>query len=89
VITDPGGEFTAPLLKKAVARLGAQQRFASGKNLHATARLERFWRSLKESARFRRLMLPLTCADLDDEGLGGATPAEVFVGSQNLRNRQK
>jgi transposase InsO family protein len=65
VITDLGGEFTATVFKTAVRGLGAQQRFASKHNLYATARLERFWRSIKESARLRGLMLPLTGNDLE------------------------
>jgi transposase InsO family protein len=97
VITDLGGEFTATVFKNAVRRLGAQQRFASKDNLYATARLERFWRSLKQSAGLRGLMLPLNCDDLErrlelalthyvafrpHEGLDGATPAEAFLGSE-------
>src|SRR5207245_5747839 len=64
-------------------------------NLYATARLERFWRNVKASAGLYRLQLPLTLDDLEQrlalallhyvcfrphEGLGGATPAEVFQG---------
>ena len=85
----PGG------VRRAVRRLGAVQRFASTRILFATARLERFWRTLKESAGLYRLHLPLTCEDLEHrlevallhylcfrphEGLAGATPAEAFLG---------
>ena len=71
------------------------QRFASKDNLYATARLERFWRSVKESAGLYRLQLPLTLDDVEQrlalallhyvrfrphEGLGGATPAEALLG---------
>jgi len=95
VITDRGGEFTGKRFARAVARLGALQRFASADNLYATARLERFWRSLKQSAGLRLLGLPLTRADLEQrlelalshyvlyrphEGLLGAVPAEAFLG---------
>jgi transposase InsO family protein len=95
LITDLGGEFTGRVFLKTVARLGTHQRFASAENLYATARLERFWRTLKETADLYRLHLPLTQADLErrlagalvhyvcirpHEGLGGATPAEAFLG---------
>ncbi len=78
-----------------MARLGSLQRFASADNLYATARLERFWRSLKQCAGLRLLALPLTREDLErrletalayyilcrpHEGLGGAVPAEAFLG---------
>ncbi len=95
VITDRGGEFTARAFRKAVARLGAVQRFAAKDSIHATARLERFWRTLKENASLYRFHLPLTAEDLErrlelallhyivfrpHEGLKGATPAEAFFG---------
>ena len=95
LITDQGGEFTAVAFRQAVKHLGAVQRFASKDNLYATARLERFWRSVKESAGLYRLQLPLTLDDLEQrlalallyyvcfrphEGLGGATPAEALLG---------
>jgi len=74
---------------------GIHHRFASADNIKATARLERFWRSLKEMAGLRGLQLALTVDDLErrieiallhylcfrpHEGLGGATPVEVFLG---------
>jgi transposase InsO family protein len=95
MITDRGGEFTATVFRKAVQHLGAVQRFASQDNLYATARLERFWRTLKETAGLYRFRLPLTAADLEQrlqvtllhylcfrphEGLRGATPLEAFLG---------
>jgi transposase InsO family protein len=94
LITDLGGEFTAGIFQKAARRLGIRQRFGSRENLYATARLERFWRTLKESARLHRLGLPLTVPDLEHrlalalthyicfrphEGLQGATPGEAFL----------
>lgn len=96
LITDLGGEFIAKVFRRAVSRLGARQRFASKDNLYATARLERFWRTLKQSVSFR-LAAPLTREDLErrievalshyllfrpHQGLGGATPAEAFVGCE-------
>jgi len=49
VITDLGGEFTGRVFQRAVSRLGAAQRFASKENIRATARLEHFWRTLKDT----------------------------------------
>jgi transposase InsO family protein len=97
LITDLGGEFTAGRFQKMVRRLGIVQRFGSKENLYATARLERFWRTVKENARLYRFGLPLTLADLEEklalalvhyvcfrphEGLKGATPAEVLLGTE-------
>ena len=102
VITDLGGEFTGKAFRNAVSRIGARQRFASADSIRATARLERFWRTLKETARLYRLFLPLTIGDLEErlalalhhyllfrphEGLGGATPAEVFRGLDPAHQR--
>jgi transposase InsO family protein len=95
VITDLGTEFTGGRFRAAVRRIGSQHRFASAENLYATARLERFWLTLKNSARLRLLGLPLTREDLErrleaalshyilyrpHEGLGGAVPAEALLG---------
>lgn len=97
LITDQGGEFAAVVFRQAVKRLGTVQRFASTDSLYATARLERFWRSVKESAGLYRLQLPLTLNDLEQrlalallhyvcfrphEGLDGATPAEALLGME-------
>jgi transposase InsO family protein len=102
VITDLGGEFRARVFSTAVKRLGANQRFAAADSIKATARLERFWRTLKETARLRGILLPLTAEDLEHrlqaalvfylcfrphEGLGGATPAEVFLGLDPAHGR--
>jgi transposase InsO family protein len=96
LITDLGGEFIAKAFRRAVSRLGTRQRFASKDNLYATARLERFWRTLKQSISLR-LTAPLTREDLErriemalvhyllfrpHQGLGGATPAEAFLGCE-------
>jgi transposase InsO family protein len=89
VITDLGGEFTGGAFRNAVKHLGAVQRFAAADSLKATARLERFWRTLKETAGIRALGLPLDREDLErrletallfygclrpNEGLKGARP---------------
>lgn len=64
LITDLGGEFIADVFKRAVKDLGTRQRFASADSIRATARLERFWKTLKEIARVR-LVPPLNLADLE------------------------
>lgn len=46
VITE-GGEFDGKLFRKTADRLGTVQRFGTVGNIFATARLERFWRTLK------------------------------------------
>jgi transposase InsO family protein len=101
LITDLGGQFTGKLFRRAVARFGTRQRFASKDNLYATARLERFWRTLKDAARLRWLR-PLTFEDLErrlvlalthyllfrpHQGLGGATPAEACLGLEPANAR--
>ena len=94
VITDRGGEFTGRVFRKAVGCLGITQRLGATQNIFATARLERFWRTLKDSASLR-LRPPLTIEDLErrlettlthyllyrpHQGLHGGTPAEAFLG---------
>jgi transposase InsO family protein len=96
LITDLGGEFRGRIFERTVRRLGVQQRFASAANTRATARLERFWRTLKDSASLR-LHRPLTIQDLErrlelalahyilfrpHQGLHGAAPAEAFLGAE-------
>jgi len=97
LITDLGGEFTGGAFEKTVKRLGVVQRFASAESIKATARLERFWGTLKETAGLRGLELALTVEDVErrlertlihylcfrpHEGLEGATPLEVFLGEE-------
>jgi transposase InsO family protein len=94
LITDQGKEFDARLFRKTVARLGTRHRFGTVDNIFATARLERFWRSLKETANLKHDQ-PLTVDDLErrlettltyyicfrpHQGLEGRTPAEAFLG---------
>jgi transposase InsO family protein len=101
LITDLGPEFTGKVFRRTAARLGIVQRFASREHHHATARLERFWRTLKDTASLR-LQAPLTLQDLErrlettlahylcyrpHQGLDGATPAEAFIGMQPAHQR--
>lgn len=95
VITDLGGEFIAGVFQKTVARLGVNPRFASADNIHATARLERFWKTLKQITGVR-LVPPLNLADLEvrlsralayyalhrpHTSLGNRTPMQTFLGT--------
>ncbi len=95
LITDLGGEFIAGVFKRVVVRPGAKQRFAAADNIRATARLERFWKTLKAIAR-ARLLPPLDLADLEQRlshalayyaihrphsSLAHRTPAQAFIGA--------
>ena len=93
LLTDQGTEFTGRVFRKSAARLGIVQRFGSTHNTFATARLERFWRTLKHTVSLR-LQPPLTQGDLEQrlesalthylwfrphQGLHGMTPAEALL----------
>jgi hypothetical protein len=99
LIVDKGGEFTATQFRERLDAWRVGLRYDSVQNHRANARLERFWRSLKQILRSRPLdpERPLTTADLErdverallyyahlrpHEGLGGATPAEVYFAIQ-------
>jgi len=104
LITDQGGEFIGKVFKKAVSRLGiVRHRLGSTDNIFATARIERFWRTLKYTASLR-LHPPLTIGDLErrletaityyivfrpHQGLHGANPAEAFLGLEPARAKAK
>ena len=93
VITDLGSEFKGNF-ERTLERLGVVQRWRRKDCIAATARLESFWRTLKNTASLR-LPVFLTLEDLErrlapallhyvhfrpHHGLHGATPAEVFLG---------
>ena len=99
LVSDLGGEFTGRAFRKAATRLDVIQRFASADSLKATARLERFWLTLKQAAGLYGLHRPLTALALESrletalfhylcfrphEGLAGAVPAEVLLGREPL-----
>jgi transposase InsO family protein len=65
VITDLGPEFAGAAFQLLARRSGIETRFASKDNIRATARLERFWRTLKDIAGVRGVFAPLTCDDLE------------------------
>jgi hypothetical protein len=98
-----GGTFFQGVFKKALTRLGIVQRFRRKDYVAGTARLESFWRTLKNSARLR-LPVFLTLEDLErrlvpalwhyvcfrpHQGLDGATPAEVFLGLEPACQRAR
>lgn len=53
VVTDLGTEFTGKIFKRTARRIGIVQRFGCKANLYATARLESFWCTLKNTASLR------------------------------------
>jgi hypothetical protein len=90
----PGGEFKGKVFQKTAVRLGIQHRFGTKDRLFATARLERFWRTLKQltnvkadqslnlddlEARVELALVYYLCFR-PHQGLAGATPAEAFLG---------
>jgi len=77
VITDLGGEFTGKAFRNAVSRIGARLRFASADSIRATARLERFWRTLKETGRLSRGARP--CGPPSAGETGGVLPFRVAL----------
>ena len=93
LITDLGPEFQGAF-KNLLGKLGVVQRFRRKGYIAGTARLEAFWRTLKNTASLR-LPIFLTLEDLErrlapalahyvhfrpHHGLQGATPAEAFQG---------
>ena len=92
VITDLGSEFKGKF-KRTVKSLGCTLRRASKENLYANARLERFWRTLKQLIGYR-ISFPADIHDLDarlasalafylqkpHRGLDGQAPIDAFKG---------
>ncbi|MEP7215360.1 MAG: DDE-type integrase/transposase/recombinase [Anaerolineaceae bacterium] len=94
LITDLGGEFIASGFQKVVKRAGVKPRFASADSIRATARLERFWKTLKQLAGVR-LIPVIDIGDLERRlsaalayytcqrphtALGDRTPLQSFLG---------
>jgi transposase InsO family protein len=95
-VSDQGPQFTSKALKRALARLGVRHRYGAIGRSGSIAVIERFFRTLKAIARLRARP-PLLRNDLErrltlafdyyawlrpHQGLGGATPAEVHIGSR-------
>jgi hypothetical protein len=90
VITDLGSEFKGAF-KRTVKGFGCQLRRASSESIHATARLERFWRTLKQLIRYR-ISFPADTHELEarlgpalafylqkpHKGLDGRAPIDAF-----------
>lgn len=92
LIADRGGEFTADRFKERVDAWGVVLRFCSAEHHRANAKLERFWRSLKSilfgllppqfQSEDRGLVVNRALAYYSNrphEGLGGATPTEIYL----------
>lgn len=93
LVTDRGSQFTAQVFRETLAVLGVRHRFGAIGRSGSIALIERFWRSLKGSLNLRSWR-PLLRHDLErrleyalhnyaffrpHQGLGGATPAEVYL----------
>jgi transposase InsO family protein len=102
VITDLGAEFKGAFRQR-LRELGVVQRYRRKDYIAGTARLESFWRTLKNMAALR-LPTFLTLADLErrlapalvhytsfrpHRGLRGATPAEAFLGLEPAIERAR
>jgi transposase InsO family protein len=91
-VSDQGAQFTSSLLRATLTALGIKQRFGAIGATGSIAIIERFWRTLKEMLRLK-VRPPLTASALHQrlqtglhyyaylkphQGLGGATPAEMY-----------
>lgn len=92
LIVDKGGEFTGEAFREMADAYRVKLRYCSAENHRVNSRLERFWRSLKRLLRvvpatalgrpdlerdvYRALVYYAYCRP--HQGLGGATPAEVY-----------
>jgi len=96
LITDQGTQFTAKWFQDEMIRLGILTRFGAVGKSGSIALLERLWRSLKGELALRKFK-PLMQRDLEErirhglhhyahhrphQGLGGATPAEIYYGEK-------
>ena len=91
LLADQGGEFVATVFRERIAAWGVALRFCSAGHHRANSRLERFWLTLKRQLRVSRVTVPPAADDVrraihyyafhrPHQGLGGATPAEVYFG---------
>jgi transposase InsO family protein len=92
-VSDRGAQFTAKVFRETLEALAIRQRFGAIGRYGSIAIIERFWRTLKELLGCR-LWQPLSAEHLEasvelalayysvlrpHQGLGGATPAEVYL----------
>lgn len=95
LIADRGAEFTAERFRERIDAWNVVLRFCSAEHHRANAKLERFWRSLKSllfgplppqfQSENRNLVVNRALAyycNRPHEGLGGATPAEIYLGHE-------
>jgi transposase InsO family protein len=93
-VSDDGAQFTSRAFRRTLARLGIRHRYGAIGRTGSIAIIERFFRTLKSTARLRAKP-PLLRADLErrltlafdyyvwlrpHQGLAGATPGEVCLG---------
>jgi transposase InsO family protein len=93
-ISDHARCFTGQVFRRKLLRLGVKQRFGAVGKKGSIALIERLWRTLKDTLGLR-LLRPLAAEDLaakvemglvhyahfrPHQGLGGATPAEIYFG---------
>ncbi|MGH9461204.1 MAG: transposase [Vicinamibacteria bacterium] len=93
-VSDKGKQLTAKRIRKMLLRFGTRQRFGAVGRYGSISIIERLWRTLKDKLRLRSFK-PLTKRELErrlelglyhythlrpHQGLGGATPAEIYFG---------
>ncbi|HKY22790.1 MAG TPA: DDE-type integrase/transposase/recombinase [Vicinamibacterales bacterium] len=103
LVSDRGAQFTARLFAQTLSRLGIRHRFGAIGSPGATARIERFWRTVKMLMTIKRCP-PLSRADLATRletalayyaaykphtGLSGATPLEIYLGLTPAHTRAR
>ncbi len=94
LVTDQGSQFIAKEFRDGVKELGARHRFGAIGRTGSIALIERLWRTLKQGLALKAFK-PLVLDELErrltlglahyaflrpHQGLGGATPAEVYFG---------
>ena len=95
-VSDQGSQFTSQLFRNTCDGLDIRQRFGAIGKVGSIAILERFWRTLKALALLKAFP-PLVHNELErrielalhyyaflrpHQGLGGATPAEIYYGDK-------
>jgi transposase InsO family protein/DNA-binding XRE family transcriptional regulator len=93
-VSDQARCFTGEIFRRKLLLLGVKQRFGAVGKKGSIALIERLWRTLKDTLGLR-LLRPLVAQDLlatveiglvhcahfrPHQGIGGATPAEVYFG---------
>ena len=98
LVTDQGSQFIANEFRDPVNELGVLHRFGAIGKTGSIAIIERLWRTLKQRLMLKTFK-PLVLDELEQrlasglhhytflrphQGLGGATPAEVYFGKESL-----